>query len=291
MTRRPLPPADPVPPLGPAGVMLFSHGNSFPGAVYTVLMDAWQQAGWAVEAVPKYGHDPRYPVTNNWPHLRGQLLAHAEAVRQQHGVQRVTLVGHSLGGYLSLMAASRQAAWFDAVVLIDSPLLGGWRAHSVHLAKLSGLIKRVSPGRIAVKRRPHWPSRTAALAHFRAKRSFAAWDPQVLEDYIVHGLEDTPDAPPGSVQLAFKRDIEARIYNTLCHDMPQRLKRHPPGCPVGYIGGTRSAEAHQAGLAFTRQVVGPHLELLEGTHHLPMEQPQLTAHAVLRMLRRMRPAT
>ena len=56
------------------GVIVFSHGNSFPAGTYAQLFAHWRAAGWRVEAVEKYGHDPRYPVTSNWPRLRDQLI-------------------------------------------------------------------------------------------------------------------------------------------------------------------------------------------------------------------------
>ena len=54
--------------------IVFSHANGFPAGTYRVLFDAWRDAGWQVAAVDKFGHDPRYPVSSNWPKLRDQLI-------------------------------------------------------------------------------------------------------------------------------------------------------------------------------------------------------------------------
>ena len=85
-------------------VLVFSHANSFPAGVYRVLFEAWRAAGFEVQALPRFGHDPRFPVTNNWPHLRDQLLEFIAA----HVEEPAYLVGHSLGGMVSLLAASRR---------------------------------------------------------------------------------------------------------------------------------------------------------------------------------------
>ncbi|MFN8953589.1 MAG: alpha/beta hydrolase, partial [Burkholderiales bacterium] len=53
--------------------IIFSHANSFPASTYQVLLDNLRQRGFVVDAVEKFGHDPQYPVTNNWPHLVQQL--------------------------------------------------------------------------------------------------------------------------------------------------------------------------------------------------------------------------
>jgi hypothetical protein len=53
--------------------IIFSHANSFPASTYRVLFKSLRQRGFTVKAVEKFGHDPDYPVTDNWPHLVQQL--------------------------------------------------------------------------------------------------------------------------------------------------------------------------------------------------------------------------
>ena len=168
------------------------------------------------------------------------------------------------------------------MVLLDAPVVAGWRAHSVRVMKLSGLFRRLSPGRVSARRRWQWPSAEAAWQHFAAKAVFARWQPRLLRDYIASGTEADPDAAAsGGVRLAFDRDVETRIYNTLPHHMGAVLYRHPPRCPVAYIGGTQSTEGRQVGLAATRALVHGRLQWIEGSHLFPMEKPEETATAVL----------
>ncbi len=192
-------------------------------------------------------------------------------------------MGHSLGGYLSLLAACRRPRLAASVVLLDSPVLAGWRAHGVRVAKATGLVKRISPGRVSRTRRHHWPSTEAARAHFAAKRAFARWDPAVLDDYIAAGTE--PDPGGEGVRLSFDRAVETRIYDTLPHHLGTLLRRHPPGSPVAFIGGTRSAELRQVGLEATRALTRERLIWIEGSHLFPMERPLDTAAVVLRALK------
>ena len=400
--------------------IVFSHGNSFPASTYKVMLDNLRQRGFQVDAVEMYGHDPKYPVTNNWPYLVEQLAdfardkqnqysadalaVTASAARQSldrfvprddgvdrfpasssearqsldrfvprddgvdrfpasssearqsldrfvprddgvhpfpvtasearqsldhfvprdHGVERfpvtasesgqshddgvdpfpVTasearqsmqaapqspngpsapafLVGHSLGGILSLMCAARHPELVRGVVLIDSPVLGGWRATTLGLAKRTPLIGALSPGRISQKRRNHWPSLEAALDNFSHKKAFARWDPQVLRDYIEHGTHDEG----GQRVLNFDRDIETAIYNSLPHKLDSLLKRHPLKCAAAFIGGTHSAEMRQAGADLTHQVVKGRIMMLDGSHLFPMEKPIATAAAIEATLR------
>lgn len=261
-----------------AGTLVFCHANGFPAATYGALFEVWRAAGWRVLAPAKLAHDPARPPTSNWPHLRDELLAFIEA---EAGDTPVALVGHSMGGYLSLLAASRRPERVQAVVLLDAPIVSGWRSHTFHMLKLSGLIERAGPGKVAIRRRMHWPSLQAAAEHFGAKRAFARWDKRVLADYLRCGFEP---APEGGVQLAFDRAIEARIYNTIPHQVPMVLHRHPLHCPVIYVAGTRSRESRQLGLQFVRHLAGTRWRTLEGSHLFPMERPVETARTVLALL-------
>ncbi len=265
---------------GTAGCIVFAHANGFPAGTYRVLFNAWKRRGWRVLAPEKLAHDPQYPVSDSWPHLRDQLIHFIEAEAPGESVH---LVGHSLGGYLGLLVACHRPDLAKSVVLIDSPVLGGWRAHSVHMAKLTGLMPRVSPARNSRTRRDHWPSVAAAHRHFAAKSIFVRWDPRVLRDYIKCGIvRCTP--PDKGVCLAFDRAIETRLYNTLPHDMGRLLRAHPPACPVSYLGGTQSNEGRQAGLAATRAVTQGRIQWFEGSHLFPMERPEDTAAAVLQAI-------
>lgn len=267
----------------PPGTLVFSHANGFPAGTYRQLFDRWRAAGWRVIAVERFGHDPAFPVTSNWPRLRDQLISLVDS--QAGGGGPFFLVGHSLGGYLSLLAACRRPDLAQGVVLLDSPVVAGWRAHGVQVAKATGLIKRVSPGRVSQTRRHHWPSAEAAFQHFAGKTMFARWAPEVLADYIRAGTEADPEL--GGVRLAFDRAVETRIYNTLPHHFSALLKRHPPACPVHYLGGTRSAEGRQVGMAMTRALTQGRIGWIEGSHLYPMERPAETAQAVLDVLKGM----
>jgi pimeloyl-ACP methyl ester carboxylesterase len=267
------------PARGAGRTLVFAHANGFPAGTYRQLFQAWRRAGWVVLAPERLGHDPAHPVESGWRRLRDELIGFVE---RHAGGSPVHLVGHSLGGYLALMTASRRPDLAAAVVLVDSPVLSGWRAHSVRVAKATGLIGRVSPGRVSRRRRDHWPTARDAMAHYASRHAFARWDPQVLQDYVTCGVE--PDPARGGVQLAFRREVETRLYNTLPHDFGALLHRHPPRCPVAFLGGTQSVEVRQVGLAATRAVTRGRIEWIEGSHLFPMEQPLATAQAVLRLL-------
>lgn len=265
-----------------SGTIVFSHANGFPAGTYRVLFEAWRAAGFAVHALDKFGHDPAYPVTSNWPKLREQLIDFVER-EVEPAARPVFLVGHSLGGLLSLLVASRRPDLARGLVMIDSPAIMGWRAHSLQVVKATGLIRRVSPGRVSRRRRHEWPSREAVQQHFAAKHAFARWDPRVLADYVASGFEEAG----GRTVLAFRREVETHIYDTLPHHLNAVLRRHPLRCPVAFLAGTQSVEVRQGGLEASRALAKERFAWIEGSHLFPMERPDETAAAVLAQLRAM----
>ncbi len=266
-------------------LLIFSHGNSFPASTYGVMLEALRRRGFRVAAIEKFGHDPRYPVTSNWPHLV-QQLADFTAEESSRAGQGAFLVGHSLGGFLSLMCAARHPSLgghaLRGVVLMDSPLVGGWKAAALSVAKRARLVGSISPGAVSRKRKKAWADVHEALAHFQSKKIFASWDARVLQDYVTHG---TCDADPkdiahaGQRVLSFDRDVETAIYNTLPHNLEALLARHPLRCPAAFIGATHSLEMRQVGMVLTERITQGRVSMLDGSHLFPMEKPDAAAAA------------
>ncbi|CAG9205020.1 Predicted hydrolases or acyltransferases (alpha/beta hydrolase superfamily) [Paraburkholderia sabiae] len=258
-------------------IIHFSHANGFPASTYRTIF-AELSDDYDVRFIERIGHDARYPVTRDWPHLVEELLDDVERRYENP----VWLVGHSLGGYLSLMAALRKPQWVRGVVMLDSPVIAGWRSNMLRVSQWTGLDERLSPAAATRTRRTRWASRDEAWQHFHAKPAFARWDERMLSDYIEFGIPQV--AADGTRELAFDRQTEFLIYKTLPHTFGGRLSRGAP-VPVGFIAGTRSREVQQAGLHATQRIAGEHFDWMEGSHLFPMERPIETARAVQRLLR------
>ncbi len=254
--------------------LYFAHANSYPAGTYRQFFDRLGQ-DFAIQALDMHAHNPRYPVHDGWQALTNELIDQLTA----RYTEPVILVGHSLGGLLSMMTAVARPDLMRCVVLLDSPVVAGWRALFWRLLKHSSHADRYSPAKFSVRRRSVWPDAEAAYRHFVAKEKFAVWAPGVLRDYIDCGLTHHPEG----VQLRFTREKETALYRSLPHHLGDLVKTNYPA-PIGFIGGSESAECRQAGLGATRKLVGRHFRQIPGGHLFPMESPALAAQVTREMI-------
>jgi pimeloyl-ACP methyl ester carboxylesterase len=257
-------------------VLHFSHANGFPAPCYEAMLAPLRRAyrvGW-VEAI---GTDPRYPPTEGWPHLVEQLI---DTVQRDYDGEPVYGVGHSLGAYLSFLAAARRPDLFRGIVMLDAPIIGGLRGHGLRAAKRLGIVDRVTPAGMTRERRSEWASREEARAHFRSRRLFRHVTDECLEDYVRHGLTGSA----GRYRLRIDPEIEYRIYRTIPHDMSRHLPKLK--VPAGFVGGQESDVLRRVGMGAMR---GPRFAKLRvpGGHLFPFEHPLLAAAAVQELLARL----
>jgi len=213
------------------------------------------------------GTDPRFPVTEGWPHLVDQLIASIK--------EPVYGVGHSLGGYLNYLAAVRRPELFRAIVLLDAPIIGAFRGGMLGATKRLGIVDRVTPAGATRDRRSTWPSREEAKAHFRGRPLFRHFSEQSLDDYVTHGLIANHE-----LRLRIDPAIEYQIYRTIPHDMMKHLPKLR--VPAAFIGGAESDVVKRVRLAGMKPKF--QMRKVPGGHLFPFERPREAAAAIAAML-------
>jgi pimeloyl-ACP methyl ester carboxylesterase len=251
----------------------FAHANGFPVGCYRKLF-GYLAPHFRVGGIDLIGHDPRYPVSDGWSHLTAQLIDHLQANYDEP----VIGLGHSLGGFLTVLAAVRRPELFRAIVLLDSPVLGFFKSKALAMSKSIGMVDRVTPAAGVRERRAQFPSREAAYAHFRLRKVFRRFDPQCLRDYIEAGTE--PFA--GGVRLRYDPAVEYRIYQTIPHDL-YRL-RGALQIPAGFMVGRESKLVSASDLAYMKRAFGMRFSRVDGGHLFPFQFPQQTATKLQRLI-------
>jgi len=259
-------------PVAKCPALYFAHANGFPGASYNRLLSLLA-VRFDVSWLPMAGHDPRHPVTDGWRYLVEELIEDLATQCQTPAVG----VGHSLGGYLILLAAARRPALFRAVVLLDAPLFGGLASGALRLLKGTWLMDRITPAGRTRSRRRHFSSAAEARMYFRHKPLFRHFAAECLSDYVEHGMRTGSHG----VSLRFDPEIEARIYRTIPHHFGPIARALQ--CPAALVAGRQSNVIRQAGLAEScRQL---RVVRTEGTHLFPFEHPAMTARTIERLCR------
>ena len=256
-------------------IIHFAHANGFPAKTYSKLFSHLEN-DFEINYLERLAHNPNFPVTDGWKYLKEELR---EDIERRYS-QPVIGVGHSLGGVLHFLVAVEKPELYRQIILLEAPIISRLSSRGLQVLKMTKLIDRFSPSQMTRFRRNLWRSKEEAFQHFISKPKFAAFDEEVLLDYIEHG---TVESEKG-YELFFKPSVEAKIYRTIPHNLPQF--RGKLQVPTAYIGGTNSREAELARLSFMRKHFPIDFHFIEGSHLFPFEKPSETAKKILQIAER-----
>ena len=250
--------------------LVFAHANGFTGASYRSFLAPLSEQ-FDVQPLERLAHHPDYPVSDNWPALRDELVAYL----QQSNTTPIIGVGHSMGGVLMLMAAEAVPEAFSCVIVLDPPLMVGIDALALRAAKRLGFVDRVTPAGRSLGRQRKWPDREAMSQYLRRRSLFQGFTEDALLDYIEGATQLHDD---GSAELVFDPAVEVAVFRHLpdhLHGLTQRLP-----VPLVLVAGEESdllTPARRRRLARH----GVRIEQVPGGHMFPMEYPQQAREALL----------
>jgi pimeloyl-ACP methyl ester carboxylesterase len=121
---------------GEGPVILLIHGITSSSAVWVELMGDLVEAGYTVVAPDLFGHGASAKPKGDY-----SLGAHASGIRDLLGllgVEKASVVGHSLGGGIALQAAYQYPEYAERLVLISSGGLGREVSPLLRAATLPG---------------------------------------------------------------------------------------------------------------------------------------------------------
>src|SRR5687768_16400842 len=99
-------------------IIHFAHANGFPAKTYTKLF-SFLEDDFEINYIERHGHNPDFPVTDNWKLLTAELKNEIENAYDRP----VIGIGHSLGGVLHLLAAAEKPELYEQIILLDAPII------------------------------------------------------------------------------------------------------------------------------------------------------------------------
>jgi pimeloyl-ACP methyl ester carboxylesterase len=256
-------------------ILHFAHANGFPGRSYNKLLSHFS-GKYKVIAIDRLGHNPKYPVNNNWTNLVDELIDFLEHTADSP----VIGAGHSLGSLVTFMAAYKRPDLFNAVIMLDPPFVTGLWGLVFRFLKFTGAADRITPARQSSGRRSVWRDVKEAEAYFMSKKLFQQFDPETLSDYMKYGIESCDDG----LCLAYDVSTEVKIFQT----MPDNIGSYnrPLGIPGAIIYGETRHGVHIPTLKKFIAHHGFNLCTSPGGHLFPLEKPGNAAAVMKRELDR-----
>lgn len=263
---------------GTGPVLHLAHANGFPPGTYRKLIELLKPRYHVFTLRSRCLVPGSSPLElRTWDDMADDL-AHALRAR---GLKGVVGVGHSMGGVATLLASVKEPGLFRAIVAMDPVLISGFRLLALQVLTLLGLRSRIPPASLARRRRESWGSREEAATSYRKKALFQRFDPECFQDYITHGLTETPG---GGFRLTIPKAWEARIFETSPRAVWRQLREVTVPTLV-MRGGDTDTLTPGALERVRRTLPGVRTEELPGTTHLfPLEQPEECARRILAFL-------
>ncbi|KAF8967921.1 Alpha/Beta hydrolase protein [Flammula alnicola] len=198
-------------PRDPGYILLLAHGTGFhkeqwePTIEHLFEIDKENQnaakilEAWAIdcqthgEAAPLNDKVlsimPQVLTIHDYADAFGRLYKSGLLGELEKGVQKVVLIGHSVGAIAVIFATSifgpPSAVPFDMVILVDPPLFTPPMADQ--MTDMFRFVEQTTPHRRSI-----WESRNAAHEWLKSRIPWKFWDPRVLKLYTEHGLRDLP---------------------------------------------------------------------------------------------------
>ncbi len=248
---------------GDGPVIVFMHATGFIPWLWHPI--AREFAG-RYQVIAPYFYEHRFVEPEkggiNWILLAEDLVRFCESLK----LDRPVMVGHSLGGALSVMADALRGSVSPGMVLFEPVFL------LEHFYGANPTIEQHPLAAKAVKRGNHWENAADAKCYFLSRDLFKSWDGEMVDIYVAHGLVEDEG---GGLRLACTPRQEAAIFmgDTIHNPWPYIEKVR---CPVLVVEGGKSDIRPFADfrLAASRFRNGAHLPVPGAGHLIPMERPE-----------------
>lgn len=268
-------PTSPIPSLdfgGNGPNLLFLHANGYPPACYRDLLSRLAGSHHVIAMAQRSLWEGSQPQDiQDWGSFSDDLLRFLDQIGQS---APAIVVGHSLGGVVTLRAAIRNPQRFRAVILLDPVLFQPHFIVAWNIARALGVTDYMHPLIPAAKnRRRKFDDLERLFDTYRRRPVFKYLDDNALRAYV----EGITCAVEGGYQLCYSAEWESHIYYTsIWRDM--ELWRALPDLkvPVLIVRGDETDTFFES-TARRVQRANPDIRvktISQSTHLFPLEKPQ-----------------
>ncbi len=251
--------------------IVFVHANGFNARTYLPLLQPLADTH-DVMSLDLRGHGrtdlPTQERGRNWHVFREDLIK----VLSGFSTPPV-LIGHSMGGTSSLLAAAKRPDLVSRVIAFDPPILPRLLQWGMRVGLIPMRSRAKHPlVRGALSRRRVFDSRQAAFQRYAGRRPFNHWQDGFLQNYLADGLRQDGE----QVVLSCHPDWEAHNYTAHGHDIWGALRRLQT--PTLLIGGDGPGVVLRAKTLSRLGALNAYIQIrhVDGSSHfLPMENPDL----------------
>jgi pimeloyl-ACP methyl ester carboxylesterase len=253
----------------------FAHANGFPAGSYQKFFRHFPQE-LRIIAKDKYGHDPAFPVSQNWPNQVKELIAFVE----QNADEPVYALGHSFGGVISFIACCERPQLFKGLIMLDPPIFDGWFSTVFRALRSTPLSEKVTPAKQARNRKAVWEEHVDLTNYFKQKKLFKDFDDECIADYVASAITKKE----GKHKLDFHAHVEAEIFSNIPHSVKHYA--HKLTCPAALVSAENSSSfLRSMAKKFTKRHKINHLLMRNVGHLFPMEKPRQSADFIVDIVR------
>lgn len=258
---------------GSGAPLVLAHANGFTPECYLPLRSGLPQEAALFALDDRALWAGRAPNRESWRSGARDMIAALEAAQ----LGPVTLLGHSMGASVSLLAAAARPDLFARLILMEPALLAPWKMGFLALQPRF-LRARQEPARSTAKKPGHWPDFATALDWHRQDRTFRRVSDATLAP-LVRALTEEHAA---GIALRFPRAWEAHYYTAAANVLPaiRRLK-----VPTTFILGRPSFffDPRLQNRVFAHLPDSQVIRFAQHGHLLPLEAPEDTARALAQL--------
>ncbi|KKO46046.1 alpha/beta hydrolase [Arsukibacterium ikkense] len=261
-------------------VLHLLHGNGFCSRTYLPLLQQLQaHFDFFLSDAQGHGdsdHGGPFLGWNASAELAKQAL---QAHRQLFAGQPIIGVGHSFGGVLTALMHCNANSPFGQVILLDPVLFTPSMLTVMRSLNGVGLYRKNPMAKAALRRRQHWPDKSAAINYLTNRGMFKNWQPEALAAYIEHALAPSEHG----LSLKCKPEREAEIFSSYPDKLWQQLSLPCP--PILVIYGANSYPfVSKAVKKWQSRNLAVQSMTTAGGHCFMQENPAHTAQLILQYL-------